>query len=100
MVKAGGAQAIAAMAYGTESVPAVDVIVVHRLLKNSVGRSAYVLLTEAAQQDLQLPLILLSKGEETYDGIGAVTTYVCQDFTCGEPLVGAEAAERALGAKT
>jgi uncharacterized protein len=30
---------------------------------------------------------------------GAVTTYVCQDFTCGEPLVGAEAAERALEAK-
>jgi len=54
----------------------VDVIVVHRLLKNSVGMSEYVLLTEAAQQDLQLPLTLLSKREETYDGIGAVTTYV------------------------
>src|SRR5438067_8477325 len=54
----------------------VDVIVVHRLLKNSVGLSEYVLLTEAAQQDLQLPLTLLSKGEETYDGIGAVPTYV------------------------
>jgi len=54
----------------------VDVIVVHRLLKNSVGLNEYVLLTEAAQQDLQLPLTLLSKGEETYDGIGAVLTYV------------------------
>jgi 2-polyprenyl-3-methyl-5-hydroxy-6-metoxy-1,4-benzoquinol methylase len=54
----------------------VDVIVVHRLLKNSVGLSEYVLLTEAAQQDLRLPLTLLSKGEETYDGIGAVPTYV------------------------
>jgi len=27
---------------------------------------------------------------------GAVTTYVCQDFTCQAPLVGAEAAEQAL----
>src|SRR3954453_14741556 len=43
----------------------VDVIVIHRLLKNSVGLSEYVLLTEAAQHDLQLPLTLLSKGEET-----------------------------------
>jgi 2-polyprenyl-3-methyl-5-hydroxy-6-metoxy-1,4-benzoquinol methylase len=54
----------------------VDVIVVHRLLKNSAGLNEYVLLTEAAQQDLQLPLTLLSKGEELYDGIGAVATYV------------------------
>ena len=54
----------------------VDVIVLHRLLKNSVGMTEYVLLTEAAQQDLQLPLTLLSKGEESYDGIGVVPTYV------------------------
>lgn len=54
----------------------VDVIVVHRLLKNSVGLSEYVLLTEAAQQDLRLPLTLLSKGQEQYDGIGIVPTYV------------------------
>jgi len=54
----------------------VDVIILHRLLKNSVGLNEYVLLTAAAQQDLQLPLTLLSKGEETYDGIGSVPTYV------------------------
>jgi uncharacterized protein YyaL (SSP411 family) len=30
---------------------------------------------------------------------GAVTTYVCQNFTCQAPLVGAEAAEKALGGK-
>jgi arsenite methyltransferase len=54
----------------------VDVIVVHRLLKNSVGLGEYVLLTEAAQLDLKLPLTLLSKGEETYEGIGVVPTYV------------------------
>src|SRR5262249_43957197 len=28
---------------------------------------------------------------------GAVTTYVCQNFACQAPLVGAEAAEAALG---
>jgi hypothetical protein len=27
---------------------------------------------------------------------GAVTTYVCRDFTCQAPLVGADAAEAAL----
>jgi uncharacterized protein YyaL (SSP411 family) len=27
---------------------------------------------------------------------GAVTTYICQDFTCGAPLVGAQAVEAAL----
>jgi SAM-dependent methyltransferase len=54
----------------------VDVIVAHKLLENSVAVNEYVLLTEAAQQDLQLPLTLRSKGKETYDGIGTVTTYV------------------------
>lgn len=61
---------------GLTELSGVDVIVVHRLLKNSVGSSEYVLLTEAAQQDLRLPLTLLSRGEETYDGIGSVPTFV------------------------
>ena len=30
---------------------------------------------------------------------GAVTTYVCRDFACQAPLVGAEAVEAALGQK-
>ncbi len=61
---------------GLTELSGVDVIVVHRLLKNSVGSSEYVLITEAAQQDLRLPLTLLSRGEESYDGIGAVPTFV------------------------
>jgi hypothetical protein len=28
--------------------------------------------------------------------LGRVTTYVCQDFTCQAPLVGVDAAEKAL----
>lgn len=54
----------------------VDVIVVHRLLKNSVGLNEYVLLTEHAQNDLHLPLTLLSKSEESYEGVGVVPTYI------------------------
>jgi uncharacterized protein YyaL (SSP411 family) len=38
-----------------------------------------------------LPLLAGKKAE------GAVTTYVCEDFTCRAPLVGAEAVEKALG---
>jgi hypothetical protein len=44
-----------------------------------------------AREDL-LPLLA---GKEAR---GAVTTYVCRDFTCQAPLVGPEAAEAALGA--
>src|SRR5262249_48980528 len=29
--------------------------------------------------------------------LGSVTTYICQNFTCQAPLVGPEAAEKALG---
>ena len=29
-------------------------------------------------------------------GRGAVTTYICENFTCREPLVGAEGVEKAL----
>lgn len=60
----------------------VDVIIVHRLLKNSVASHEYVLLTEAARRDLQIPLSLVAEGEETYDAIGAVRTYV---FSPPEP---------------
>jgi len=61
---------------GLTELSGVDVIIVHRLLKNSVGSPEYVLVTAAAQQDLRLPLTLLSEGEETYDGIGSVPTFV------------------------
>jgi len=55
----------------------VDVIIVHRLLKNSVGTDQYLLLTEAARQDLEFSeAIKLIGGRETYDDIGKVNTLV------------------------
>src|SRR5205823_7228509 len=48
----------------------VDVIIVHRLLKNSIAADQYLLLTEAAWRDLEftgeIPLV---NSSETYDDI-------------------------------
>ena len=55
----------------------LDVIIVHRLLKNSVAAEQYLLLTEAARQDLEFSgPIHLSSGAETYDEIGRINTLV------------------------
>jgi uncharacterized protein YyaL (SSP411 family) len=47
---------------------------------------------DAQAVDEQVPLLAGKTAE------GAVTTYVCRDFTCQAPLVGPQAAEAALGA--
>jgi hypothetical protein len=55
----------------------VDVIIVHRLLKNSVDADQYLMLTEAARHDLEFSeAIELSGGQETYDDIGKINTLV------------------------
>lgn len=55
----------------------VDVIIVHRLLKNSVRADQYLLLTEAGQKDVELPeMAQLAQGSETYENIGRITTVV------------------------
>jgi len=55
----------------------VDVILVHRLLKNSVNASQYLLLTEAARDDVEFPeQIQLSRGSEAYEDIGPVQTLI------------------------
>ncbi|HEY6138426.1 MAG TPA: methyltransferase domain-containing protein [Thermoanaerobaculia bacterium] len=56
----------------------VDVIIAHRLLESAGDDSMVV--TEAAQQELRLPLEHFSKSEEAFDGIGSVTTYVYVPF--------------------
>jgi class 3 adenylate cyclase len=54
----------------------VDVILVHRLLKNSVASNEYVLMTEAAYREIGFPVdVEVSKGEEHYPGFGAIPTY-------------------------
>lgn len=55
----------------------VDVIIVHRLLKNSVNSDQYLLLTEAARRDIDLPEeIYFAEGVETYDDLDPIKTLV------------------------
>jgi hypothetical protein len=55
----------------------VDVILIHRLLKNSVGRPEYLLLTDAAYHDLQFSAaIRFEPGAEQYEHLGSITTFV------------------------
>jgi hypothetical protein len=58
-------------------VSGVDVILIHRLLKNSVGSPEYLLLTEAAYRDLQFPGdTRFESGAEQYEHLGHITTFV------------------------
>ena len=55
----------------------VDVIIAHRLLKNSVNADQYLLLTEAARHDLEMPeTVLLVESAETYPDLGRINTLV------------------------
>ncbi len=48
----------------------VDVIIAHRLLKNSIKARDYILLTESAKCDLKLDLLLLQESTEDIEDIG------------------------------
>jgi hypothetical protein len=55
----------------------VDVILVHRLLKNSLSSDQYILMTEPAYRDVAFPHeVAVVEGQETYEHIGPVKTYV------------------------
>ncbi len=55
----------------------LDVIIVHRLLKNSVDADQYLLLTEAARRDLEFSeAIQFLNRQENYDNIGKINTLV------------------------
>ncbi len=63
--------------FNFQELAGVDVIIVHRLLKNSLSANQYLLLTEAAQGDIDLPAAArLEPGVETYDDIGRVNVRV------------------------
>ena len=58
-------------------VSGVDVILVHRLLKNSVDSDEYILMTEPAYRDLRFPSALeVHKSSEEYEGFGSIATFV------------------------
>ena len=61
---------------GHQELTGTSPIVIHRLCKNSVEADEYVLLTESAYNDLTLPDGPVVEGEETYDDIGTIKTYV------------------------
>jgi hypothetical protein len=55
----------------------VDVILVHRLLKNSLAADEYILMTEPAYRDLRFPRDLeVEQRSESYEGFGAIVTFV------------------------
>jgi class 3 adenylate cyclase len=60
-----------------EELAGVDVILVHRLLKNSVPARQYLLLTEAAWRELEFPAeVVWSSGSEHYEDFDHVPTRV------------------------
>ena len=83
---------------GHHEISGVSVIVAHRLLKNSLGMTRYVLVTEDAHAEVRLPIeCSISRHREHFDGVGEVAAYV-YDF---EPLrlLGTAEAESGLAAK-
>jgi hypothetical protein len=55
----------------------VDVILAHRLLKNSGASDEYILMTEPAYRELRFPSeIEVKKDSEEYEGFGAIVTFV------------------------
>ncbi len=65
-------KAIVVQIAGRTELAGVDVIIVHRLLKNSFSSGEYIALTEAAARDLHLELPILGLSTERYDEIGDV----------------------------
>jgi len=55
----------------------VDVVIVHRLLKNSIDSDHYILLTEEAYNEIEFPEnVKTTRGEENYDDVGRIRTHV------------------------
>lgn len=55
----------------------IDVILVHRLLKNSVKEKEYILMTESACTEIMFPkIICVETCIEKYDDLGEVKTYI------------------------
>ncbi|MCI0845655.1 MAG: DUF2652 domain-containing protein [Chloroflexi bacterium] len=61
---------------GHQELTGTSPIVIHRLCKNSVDADEYLLFTEAAYHDLNISDVPVVEGEESYDDIGTIKTYV------------------------
>ncbi|MCI0602795.1 DUF2652 domain-containing protein [bacterium] len=62
---------------GFTELSGVDVIIVHRLLKNSVSSNQYILITEQALDELEVPSeLVVYPNYEEYPEIGRIKTYV------------------------
>jgi hypothetical protein len=60
-----------------------DVILIHRLLKNSVSEDEYILMTDAAYSNIEFPeQIKVQEGMENYEHLGKVKTLTY----CYQPL--------------
>lgn len=60
-----------------EELTGIDVILLHRLLKNHVPSQRYLLLTESAYQHMEIPdTVPVTKMQEHYDDVGIINTYV------------------------
>jgi len=65
----------------------VDVILAHRLLKNSVAGDQYILMTQQAYSDIEFPEeIEVTEGAQFYDEIGEVKTFSYFPRISGEYL--------------
>ena len=61
---------------GHQELTGTSPIVIHRLCKNSVEADEYLLFTETAYHDLNILDVPVVEGEESYDDIGTIKTYV------------------------
>ncbi len=54
-----------------------DVILIHRLLKNSADQNEYILMTEAAFSDIEFPVeVVLKQNSEKYEHFGEIKTMI------------------------
>lgn len=62
---------------GFRELAGIDVIILHRLLKNSINEKEYILLTETACAEMSFPqIICLDRSSETVAGLGKINYFV------------------------
>jgi hypothetical protein len=88
---------------GQQELSGLPVIVAHRLLKSAVGHERYVLVTDAAEQAVTLPLeATRRRHSQHYEGVGEVggTVHVFEpaQLLAGEELPAASASTKAMDA--